>query len=115
MAAKFEAFVRSDPRFDIPHARHLGMVVFRLIGENELTEKLLKKLNSSGKLHCVPASLKGTYVIRWGFLIVKSILLWNLIATVMCGLFTVMQKHLFEMYLESNCNITTLLYNVLSE
>ena len=65
MAAKFEAFVRSDPRFDIPHTRHLGMVVFRLIGENELTEKLLKKLNSSGKLHCVPASLKGTYVIRW--------------------------------------------------
>ncbi|MCL4150932.1 UNVERIFIED_CONTAM: hypothetical protein GTU68_017385 [Idotea baltica] len=41
------------------------MVVFRLKGENELTEKLLKKINSSGKLHCVPASLKGQYVIRY--------------------------------------------------
>ncbi|KAB7499237.1 Histidine decarboxylase, partial [Armadillidium nasatum] len=65
MAQKFEAFLKSDQRFEIPAARHLGMVVFRLKGENELTEKLLKKLNSSGKLHCVPASLKGKYVIRY--------------------------------------------------
>ncbi|XP_076035574.1 histidine decarboxylase isoform X2 [Oratosquilla oratoria] len=65
MAQKFEAFVRADPRFEIPAARHLGMVVFRLKGENDLTEKLLKKLNSSGKLHCVPACLKGKYVIRF--------------------------------------------------
>ncbi|XP_045137004.1 histidine decarboxylase-like isoform X2 [Portunus trituberculatus] len=65
MAQKFEAFVKSDPRFEIPHARHLGMVVFRLKGENELTEKLLKKINSTGKLHCVPACLKGKYVIRF--------------------------------------------------
>ncbi|KAK8385970.1 hypothetical protein O3P69_010605 [Scylla paramamosain] len=65
MAQKFEAFVKSDPRFEIPYARHLGMVVFRLKGENELTEKLLKKINSTGKLHCVPACLKGKYVIRF--------------------------------------------------
>ncbi|XP_064116167.1 histidine decarboxylase-like [Macrobrachium nipponense] len=65
LAAKFEAFVRSDPRFEIPAARHLGLVVFRLKGENELTEKLLKKMNSEGKVHCVPASLKGKYVIRF--------------------------------------------------
>ncbi|KAK4303684.1 hypothetical protein Pmani_024313 [Petrolisthes manimaculis] len=65
MAQKFEAFVKSDPRFEIPVARHLGMVVFRLKGENQLTEKLLKKVNSTGKLHCVPACLKGQYVIRF--------------------------------------------------
>lgn len=64
MAQKFEVFVKSDPRFEVPTPRYLGMVVFRLKGENELTEKLLKKINSSGKLHCVPASLKGKYVIR---------------------------------------------------
>jgi hypothetical protein len=28
-----------------------GMVVFRLKGENDMTEKLLKKLNGSGKAH----------------------------------------------------------------
>lgn len=41
------------------------MVVFRIRGENELTEKLLKRLNHRGRLHCVPSSLKGKYVIRF--------------------------------------------------
>ncbi|XP_034255904.1 histidine decarboxylase isoform X3 [Thrips palmi] len=65
MAQKFEALVLSDPRFEIPAKRHLGMVVFRLVGDNELTERLLKRINSNGALHCVPASLKGQYVIRF--------------------------------------------------
>jgi hypothetical protein len=50
--------VQSDERFEVAAERHLGMVVFRLKGPNELTEKLLKKINSSGKIHCVPAALK---------------------------------------------------------
>lgn len=61
------------------------MVVFRLRGDNELTEKvianatfkfctisiayvafqLLKRLNHRGRLHAVPASLKGKFVIRF--------------------------------------------------
>ena len=95
MAKQFEAFVASDDRFEIPAERHMGMVVFRLKGENEMTEKLLKKLNGSGrklktytyfiflyypifsrrinnsracligKMHAVPSSLKGKYVIRF--------------------------------------------------
>lgn len=72
----------ADHRFEIPAARHLGesvsppksfrhfifgrtgLVVFRIKGENDLTERLLKRLNHRGNLHCVPASLKGKYVIR---------------------------------------------------
>ena len=46
LAEKFEALVLSDDRFEVPAARHMGMVVFRLKGENVMTEKLLKKLNS---------------------------------------------------------------------
>lgn len=65
LAKQFEAFVASDDRFEIPAERHMGMVVFRLKGENEMTEKLLKKLNGSGKMHAVPSSLKGKYVIRF--------------------------------------------------
>ncbi|CAG2163038.1 unnamed protein product, partial [Oppiella nova] len=65
LASAFEELIRSDSRFELPVERHLGLVVFRLKGHNELTECLLKKLNSSGRLHCVPASLKGTYVIRF--------------------------------------------------
>jgi len=65
LAQKFEALVRSDNRFEIPAARHMGMVVFRLRGECAMTEKLLKKLNSSGKMHAVPCCIKGQYVIRF--------------------------------------------------
>ncbi|XP_022249959.1 histidine decarboxylase-like isoform X1 [Limulus polyphemus] len=65
LASELEDLVLTDKRFEIPAKRHLGMVVFRLKGNNELTERLLKTLNSSGKLHCVPASLKGKYVIRF--------------------------------------------------
>uniref|UniRef100_A0A0L8HTU6 Histidine decarboxylase n=2 Tax=Octopus bimaculoides TaxID=37653 RepID=A0A0L8HTU6_OCTBM len=65
LAILFETLMKQDERFEIPAERHLGMVVFRLKGENELTELLLKLLNKSGKLHMVPASFKGKYVIRF--------------------------------------------------
>lgn len=65
LAEKFEALVRSDPRFEIPAKRHLGLVVFRLLGDNIITENLWKKLNTRGKIHCVPASIHGKYVIRF--------------------------------------------------
>ncbi len=38
---------------------------FILQGENDLTELLLRRLNSSGRVHMVPASFKGKYVIRF--------------------------------------------------
>lgn len=65
LAQKFEALVLADTRFEIPATRHLGLVVFRLRGENNLTERLLKKMNSRGRVHCVPAALHGKYVIRF--------------------------------------------------
>ncbi|KAL0268988.1 UNVERIFIED_CONTAM: hypothetical protein PYX00_010743 [Menopon gallinae] len=65
LAQKFEALVLADPRFEVPCARHLGMVVFKLKGDNDLTEKLLKRLNGRGNIHCVPAAFKGKYVIRF--------------------------------------------------
>jgi len=30
-----------------------------------LTEKLLKAINKDGKIHCIPASIKGKYIIRF--------------------------------------------------
>ncbi|XP_044745410.1 histidine decarboxylase [Coccinella septempunctata] len=65
LAQKFEAFLKSDSRFEIPAERHLGMVVFRLVGENHITEQLWKRLNSRRNIHLVPASFKGKYVIRF--------------------------------------------------
>lgn len=43
LAEKFENFVRNDPRFEIPAKRYLGLVVFRLVGENFITETLCKR------------------------------------------------------------------------
>ncbi|KAB0805609.1 hypothetical protein PPYR_02579 [Photinus pyralis] len=65
LAQKFESLLSADCRFEIAARRHLGLVVFRLVGENHLTEKLLKRLNSRGNLHCVPAAIKDKYVIRF--------------------------------------------------
>ncbi|XP_061401309.1 histidine decarboxylase [Musca vetustissima] len=65
LAQKFEALVAADHRFEIPAKRHLGLVVFRIKGDNEITERLLKRLNHRGNIHCIPSSLKGKYVIRF--------------------------------------------------
>nr|ATG31109.1 histidine decarboxylase [Platynereis dumerilii] len=65
LAIKFEDMIDRDERFEVPAKRHLGMVVFRLKGDNIHTERLLKRLNSSGRVHMVPASFKGKYVIRF--------------------------------------------------
>lgn len=64
-AQMFESLVRSDSRFMVPATRHLGLVVFCLRHGNHLTEKLLKRLNTRGNIHCVPAALKDKYVIRF--------------------------------------------------
>ncbi|NXY59254.1 DCHS decarboxylase, partial [Callaeas wilsoni] len=65
-AAKFfESLVKSDPLFEIPAKRHLGLVVFRLKGPNWLTEKLLKELSSSGRLFLIPATIHDKFIIRF--------------------------------------------------
>lgn len=102
LAARFEAMVLSDARFEIPAARHLGMVVFRLKGLNDLTEILLKKINTSGKLHCVPASLKGSYVIRFTVTSSHTTLAdierdWDVIATTATIVLAACSTHMINM------------------
>ncbi|XP_053128647.1 histidine decarboxylase isoform X2 [Hemicordylus capensis] len=65
MAKYFESLVRSDPLFEIPAKRHLGLVVFRLKGPNWMTEKVLKELNKSGKLFVIPATIRDKFIIRF--------------------------------------------------
>ncbi|CAF3949361.1 unnamed protein product [Rotaria magnacalcarata] len=65
MGSLFESFVKTDARFEVAAERYLGLVTFRLKGENELTEQLLKDINRGGLIHCVPASIKGKYIIRF--------------------------------------------------
>ncbi|XP_074862519.1 histidine decarboxylase isoform X2 [Carettochelys insculpta] len=65
MAKYFESLVRSDPLFEVPAKRHLGLVVFRLKGPNWLTEKVLKELNKSGRLFLIPATIHDKFIIRF--------------------------------------------------
>ncbi|XP_054858513.1 histidine decarboxylase [Eublepharis macularius] len=65
MAKYFESLVRSDPLFEIPAKRHLGLVVFRLKGPNWMTEKVLKDLNKSGRLFLIPATIQDKFIIRF--------------------------------------------------
>ncbi|XP_077998806.1 aromatic-L-amino-acid decarboxylase-like [Glandiceps talaboti] len=65
LAKKFEVLVNSDNRFEVLGDVTMGLVCFRLKGKNDLTETLLKKINDSGRLYMVPASLDDKYVIRF--------------------------------------------------
>ncbi|XP_032804990.1 aromatic-L-amino-acid decarboxylase-like [Petromyzon marinus] len=65
LARFFENLVREDPRFEVPVKRHLGLVVFRLRGPNELTNELLVRLNASGQLFVVPAMAGDKLIIRF--------------------------------------------------
>ncbi|KAG8196572.1 hypothetical protein JTE90_003585 [Oedothorax gibbosus] len=65
LTKKFESLVREDERFIVANEVHFGLVCFRLKGSNNLNQKLLSSINASGKLHMVPASLSGHYVIRF--------------------------------------------------
>ncbi|XP_072019896.1 aromatic-L-amino-acid decarboxylase-like [Amphiura filiformis] len=65
LATFFEELVRKDPAFEVPAERVMGLIVFRLRGQNSVTEELLSRLNGSGKLYMVPAAIKSLYVIRF--------------------------------------------------
>lgn len=65
LAKQFEQLIRSDSRFSVTNQVVLGLVCFRLIGSNALNQRLLSMINASGKLHMVPASLNGRFVIRF--------------------------------------------------
>jgi len=99
LAQKFEALVLADARFEIPAPRHLGMVVFRLCGENTLTERLLKKLNSRGRLHCVPAALHEKYVIRFTVTSTKYIHVSIFISFIIINIFYKLYNFILYIYI----------------
>ncbi|KAH1009541.1 tyrosine decarboxylase [Dendroctonus ponderosae] len=65
LAKRFEAHVLKDRRFEICNEVKLGLVCFRLRGQDKLNEKLLSNINASGKIHMVPANVNEKYVIRF--------------------------------------------------
>uniref|UniRef100_A0A665V6F6 Histidine decarboxylase n=1 Tax=Echeneis naucrates TaxID=173247 RepID=A0A665V6F6_ECHNA len=65
MAKLFESQIRSDPNFEVPAERHLGLVVFCLKGGNALTQELLRRLTRSGTMYLIPADIHSKRIIRF--------------------------------------------------
>ncbi|GAB1609487.1 aromatic-L-amino-acid decarboxylase [Argonauta hians] len=65
LAKLFESKVLEEDRFEVLGEVIMGLVCFRLKGPNTLTQKLLRQINESGKLHMVPALLNEHYIIRF--------------------------------------------------
>ncbi|XP_028258170.1 histidine decarboxylase [Parambassis ranga] len=65
MAKLLESHIRSDPNFEVPAQRHLGLVVFCLKGGNALTQELLRRLTCSGTMYLIPAEIYNKRIIRF--------------------------------------------------
>uniref|UniRef100_A0A8C2Z0D5 Histidine decarboxylase n=1 Tax=Cyclopterus lumpus TaxID=8103 RepID=A0A8C2Z0D5_CYCLU len=65
LAKLFESKIRSDPHFEVPAERHLGLVVFCLKGGNALTQELLRRLTRSGTMYLIPADIHTKRIIRF--------------------------------------------------
>ncbi|XP_010778247.1 histidine decarboxylase [Notothenia coriiceps] len=65
MAKLLESHIRSDPNFEVPAERHLGLVVFCLKGGNALTQELLRRLTRSGTMYLIPADINTKRIIRF--------------------------------------------------
>ncbi|XP_014230308.1 aromatic-L-amino-acid decarboxylase-like [Trichogramma pretiosum] len=65
LANNFRKFIEEDERFEIAVESKMGLVCFRLKGENTLTEKLLGKLMARRKIYVIPGAYKDKFLIRF--------------------------------------------------
>ncbi|KAM7424426.1 hypothetical protein PAMA_000665 [Pampus argenteus] len=65
MAKLLESQIRSDPNFEVPAERHLGLVVFCLKAGNASTQELLRRLTRSGTMYLIPADIHTKRIIRF--------------------------------------------------
>lgn len=61
----FEKKLLTDPRFEIIFSAKFGLVIFRIKGNDDRTQNLLKHLNESKKLYMVPATWQKKFVLRF--------------------------------------------------
>ncbi|XP_055639644.1 3,4-dihydroxyphenylacetaldehyde synthase [Toxorhynchites rutilus septentrionalis] len=64
LAQKFEAYVRSDSRFEVTSST-LALVCFRLKGDDSISKQLLDNITKRKKIFLIPAFFQGKYIIRF--------------------------------------------------
>ncbi|CAD5119187.1 DgyrCDS7824 [Dimorphilus gyrociliatus] len=74
LAKEFEALVRSNDKFEVTHPVILGLVCFRLKGDNEMNRKLHDAINNDGRIFLVPSSSKSVYFLRFAVCAYKTCL-----------------------------------------
>jgi aromatic-L-amino-acid decarboxylase len=57
LAARIEDALRSDARFELPFPRSLGLVCFRLRGEDARTPRLVEVVNAGGRVLITPSTV----------------------------------------------------------
>jgi aromatic-L-amino-acid decarboxylase len=65
LARMFAEWVRHDPDFELVVEPLLSLVCFRYRGDDALNERLLERLNRSGRLFLTHTRLRGRYVLRF--------------------------------------------------
>lgn len=57
--------VLSNDKYEVVGEVTMGLVCFRLKGENGPNEELLKRINEDGNIHMVPSKIGDTYFLRF--------------------------------------------------
>jgi aromatic-L-amino-acid decarboxylase len=64
LAEAFEAWVAQDPAWELCAPRHFSVVCFRLRGDDERNEELVRRVNASGEIFISGTTLGGSYALR---------------------------------------------------
>ncbi|XP_029043287.1 aromatic-L-amino-acid decarboxylase-like [Osmia bicornis bicornis] len=64
-AQRFEEYVKSDSRFELVIGRSMGLICFRMKGDNQLTKELLTRLTAEKKIYVVAATFREKLVVRF--------------------------------------------------
>ena len=65
LAHEFESQIVKDERFELCAPVTLGLVCFRLKGDNQLNECLNRSINEEGAIHITPSKLGGKFILRF--------------------------------------------------
>jgi aromatic-L-amino-acid decarboxylase len=64
LAQQFAQWVRDEPGWEISAPVHFSLVCFRVSGDDDLNQALLRRVNASGEMFISHAALDGRYVLR---------------------------------------------------
>ncbi|KAI1729744.1 pyridoxal-dependent decarboxylase conserved domain-containing protein [Ditylenchus destructor] len=65
LAVYFAELIQQDERFELFVPQHLGLVCFRIKGDNALNERLCTAINEDGRIHIVAAQSHEVYFLRF--------------------------------------------------